>query len=53
MSMRGRVLGAGMAVGPLPVGVGICATAGHAPARTDNPAAQAIAIRPRRLIVQS
>jgi hypothetical protein len=34
-----------MAVGPLPVAVGICAAAGQAVARTEKPAAQTIAIR--------
>ena len=42
--MRGRAVGGMMADGPAPVGVGSCAAAGHAAARTEKPAAQAIAI---------
>ena len=50
ISMRGRALGGRMAVGPVPVAVGICAAAGHAVARTEKPAAQTIAIRPVRVM---
>jgi len=51
MSMRGRALGGGMAVGPLPVGV--CVAAGHVVAKTEMPAAQTVEIRPVRVIAQS
>ena len=37
-----------MAEGPAPVGVGICAEAGHAAAKAEKPAAQTIAIRHAR-----
>jgi len=46
--MRGRAVGGMMAEGPAPVGVGICAVAGHAAARAEKPAAQAMAIRHTR-----
>ena len=46
--MRGRTVGGMMAEGPAPVGVGICAAAGHAAARAEKPAAQAMAIRHTR-----
>jgi len=46
--MRGRPVGGIMAEGPAPVGVGICAPAGHATARAEKPAAQAMAIRHTR-----
>ena len=49
--MRGRALGGGMAVGPLPVGV--CVAAGHVVAKTKMPAAQTLEIRPVRVIAQS
>ena len=39
--MRGRAVGGMMAEGPAPVGVGICAAAGHAAAKAEKPAAQA------------
>ena len=45
--MRGRAVGGMMAEGPAPVGVGICAVAGHA-VRAEKPAAQAMAIRHTR-----
>ena len=46
--MRGRAVGGMMAEGPVPVGVGSCAAAGHAAVRAEKPAAQAIAIRHTR-----
>lgn len=42
--MRGRTVGGILAEGPAPVGVGICAPAGHASASAETAAAQAIAI---------
>jgi len=47
-SMRGRPLGGITAEGPVSVGVGICAPAGHANGKAEKPAAQAIAIRHTR-----
>ena len=46
--MRGRAVGGMMAEGPAPVGVGICAAAGHAVAKAEKPAAQVRAIRHTR-----
>jgi len=46
--MRGRAVGGMMAEGPAPVGVGICAAAGHAAAKDEKPAAQVRAIRHTR-----
>ena len=46
--MRGRAVGGMMAEGPAPVGVGICAAAGHAAATAEKPAAQVRAIRHTR-----
>jgi len=46
--MRGRAVGGMMAEGPAPVGVGICAAAGHAAAKAEKPAAQVRAIRHTR-----
>ena len=46
--MRGRAVGGLMAEGPAPVGVGICAAAGHAAAKAEKPAAQVRAIRHTR-----
>ena len=43
--MRGRAVGGMMAEGPAPVGVGICAAAGHAAAKAEKPAAHVRAIR--------
>ena len=50
--MRGRAVGGMMAEGPAPVGVGICAAAGHAAAKAEKPAAQATAIRHTRDIAK-
>ena len=46
--MRGRVFGM-MAEGPVPVGVGSCAAAGHAATTAEKPAAQTIAMWTRDL----
>ena len=46
--MRGRAVGGMMAEGPAPVGVVICAAAGHAAAKAEKPAAQVRAIRQTR-----
>ncbi len=45
--MRGRVLGM-IAEGPVPVGVGSWAAAGHAATTAENPATQTIAMKHAR-----
>ena len=47
-SLIAAAVGGILAEGPAPVGVGICAAAGHAAARAETPAAHTIAIRPTR-----